>query len=434
MNNKWLFIPGKYLTYYLIGTLVAFVTGPFMFQEINLIATISYSILCWLCFYIGQRSGLKIKIKESHDNILNDQNVDRILKVLCIYSVVIISLTIIDYTHAQSPIEMLKYILNPGESYFEKLMIQKEYEGRISYIGRIYTLSTGIFLLIIPLGCWFWHSIKTPTRVLILFVVLLRVIPGFATGTIVDFGFVIVELIVAIFAMIATGRVVPKVRRNLIYLMIISFFLLIAYGSYAQLNRADSQYWRPWQTGNFGTYKTDNAISNILGDRVGFALNALFAYTTHGYEGLGQCLRLEFVWTYGVGHSRALMEYIEQYSDQDIFAKHYMWRNQIATGRHPLTYWSTALTWIASDVSFFGVPIVILIIGIFFGYIWKNILKNYDPLSLVIFTRLVTLVLFLPCNNQIFQGRTMWWGSLELIILYIILRIRRKLNTQTKHM
>ena len=296
---------------------------------------------------------------------------------------------------------------------------------------QVYTLTDLIILLGIPFAIWYWGQIRWIGRLAIFIAIGFRLVPGILTGTMVDIGVVIIEIVVSIFALASIGRIKINLKPKLLFLAFIFIVVFLVLAIQILLSRADALGWQPWMGGQLNYYNPDNSLSYVLGPKLAFGIYSLSSYVTQGYEGLGQCLRLGFVWTYGIGHSRALMEYAAQYLGWDwIWNRHYLWRNYLVTGRNPLTYWSTALPWIASDVSFWGVPIVIFLIGKYFGRVWRNLVENGDPITLAIFIRLIVLILFLPANFQIFQGRVMWWGTMGLLVLWFIKKIRGLQNKQ----
>lgn len=61
-------------------------------------------------------------------------------------------------------------------------------------------------------------------------------------------------------------------------------------------------------------------------------------------------------------------------------------------------YWHSAYTWYANDVSFYGVPFVLFLLGYFFGFSWSRSLRG-DFLSKVVFVIFGNMLLFLFANN-----------------------------------
>lgn len=417
----WLFRPGRWLTIYLLATVVLFVLSPFGAYYIDLFGTVVYSVIVWLCFYWGQRNGVYSNVQTGARHDSEPFYINMIMSALSAYTIIIIVALLASYGY-DLQLDTLQYrLLNPGEAYFDKFLVADVWKEQSNFLMQLYTLTNALVLLVIPLTFWYWHVLGWPIRLLCVGAIITRLIPGIMTGTMVDVGLVAVEVSVSVMALGATGRISKEVTRKLGWIAVVSGLFFVFFAISTLLGRADARSWSPWEGGQLWYYNPENLLTSILGPRLAFGVYLLINYVTHGYEGLGQCLQLPFVWTYGIGHSRALMEYADQYLGWDwIWDRHYLWRNYLVTGRHPLMYWPTALVWIASDVTFWGVPLVIFLIGRFFGKIWKEFLLCGNPITLALFIRLVILVLFLPANFQIFQGRVMWWGTMGLLALWLV--------------
>jgi hypothetical protein len=80
--------------------------------------------------------------------------------------------------------------------------------------------------------------------------------------------------------------------------------------------------------------------------------------------------------------------------------------------------WDSAYVWIASDVGFVGVLIVLFLIGRWLCLSWRDAITVRDPRAAVVFSFLVIGMFYLPANNQLMQnGETfvafycvlIWW-------------------------
>ncbi len=60
--------------------------------------------------------------------------------------------------------------------------------------------------------------------------------------------------------------------------------------------------------------------------------------------------------------------------------------------------WHSAYTWFASDVSFYGVPVLLFVVGYGFGFSWICGMRG-DFLSRLVFIMFGNVLLFLFANN-----------------------------------
>jgi len=419
LNNK-LNGPGKILTYYLYFTLAFFIIAPFEVYYINYLKTILYSIFSWLLFAIGYFKSKNYKTDKKINKIISI-NTNQLVFLLSIIIIILNLSYILSLGYSLNLTNIINSLRDFGEAYFSKWEIAKDLQFSKNISVQIYTITASINLLNVPIGILNWNKLRSLTKIVLSFSMFMRMILGYLTGTLINIFVVIIEVIICIYALFMLDILPKKKKIIMIYFIFVLLLIFVILGTKAMIDRADYLGWAPWQGLQRWYYNPNNILTPILGNKISFGLNSFLWYFGHGYEGLGQCLELPFVWTYGIGHSRALMEYADQYLGWSwILDRHYLWRNYKVTGRHPLMYWPTALVWIAADVTFIGVFIVLFWIGRFTKRLWLEILERGNPISLALFIRLVILIIFLPMNMQIFQGRIMWWGSIGIILFWLI--------------
>jgi hypothetical protein len=147
-------------------------------------------------------------------------------------------------------------------------------------------------------------------------------------------------------------------------------------------------------------------VKGKLADAYSSGLIDLAAYVGQGYYGLSLSLREPFVWTYGVGHSRFftwLAEKAVGLPKDSIGDQTYPARVQRDFGWDAGQRWSSLYSWLASDVSFFGVPIVMFFIGRIFALSWIDSLGG-NPAAIVVFALLLVTLYYASANSQVAQS------------------------------
>jgi len=418
--KNWSNIPGKYLFLYLLFTLFLFAFSPFVYFGYNKLITVFYALIVWLFFYYGQKVGQVYRPRfECADGVIDEIKVNRFVVYLSVYTVTMMGLVLYSQDKFINLLSLFEKKVSLGEIYHYKNIEAAQYSGEKNIFVQVKTLLGAIDLLLIPFGVFYWFYLKRFVRGLFFVAVIMLCLPSLVNGVIVDLGIVIIEVCICVFALIASGKILEKDKKKIYALVVFSIIMFFFYSVYVQINRFEYMGLHPWAYFD-PNYNKNNIFSTIFGGRVGYGINILLSYVYHGYEGLGQCLKLdEYEWTYGIGYSRALMQYASQYGIlDDVWDKHYVFRNYFITGRPPLMYWSTALPWFASDVTFYGVPFVIYGFGYVFGRTWSEAIVGDNPIALALFARMVLFVLFLPATNEIFQGRALWWGTVGLFMIY----------------
>jgi len=134
--------------------------------------------------------------------------------------------------------------------------------------------------------------------------------------------------------------------------------------------------------------------------------DAISSYITQGYYGLSLSLQEPFVWTYGVGNSRVMQWLVERtlLDDKDaIWNRTYVSRVASDYGWDRNVHWHSIYPWIASDVSFWGTPLVIIVIGYMLGLSWLDSLAK-NPFAVVVFSLLAIMLYYFSANNQLGQA------------------------------
>ncbi len=92
-------------------------------------------------------------------------------------------------------------------------------------------------------------------------------------------------------------------------------------------------------------------------------------------------------------------------------------RVQQQTGWNAYRLWATIYPWIASDVSFVGVLVVVFLIGRLFAQSWLDSLMLRNPFAVAIFAQFIIMLFYFNANNQCLQdgeGISTFWVLLVL--------------------
>jgi hypothetical protein len=116
------------------------------------------------------------------------------------------------------------------------------------------------------------------------------------------------------------------------------------------------------------------------------------SYLGQGYYHTCFAFDLDFRWTRFLGNNPALIGLAARFG-VDVWKDTYMHRLQ-REGIDELGVWHSAYTWFASDVSFYGVPVVLFFLGYFFGVSWAQGTQG-DFLSRVVFIMFDGVLFFL---------------------------------------
>jgi len=127
----------------------------------------------------------------------------------------------------------------------------------------------------------------------------------------------------------------------------------------------------------------------------------LLAYVTHGYMGLGLSLRMPFDTTLGLGNSLFLIDNVKQMLGIDLLPLTYQDKVFAEYGYHYSILWHTAYTWLANDVSFWGVPVVLFWLLHVFGSGWSDFVLSRNLFGVLLMAPMATMMSFISANNQL---------------------------------
>ena len=172
-------------------------------------------------------------------------------------------------------------------------------------------------------------------------------------------------------------------------------------------------------------YDFDHPFFKIFGKELGLGFaNFITGYLSGGYYGLSLCMKLPFVWTYGVGSSYSLTLFFEKFAGADaIFDHTYLARMEAVYGWRALSDWNTIFPWLASDFTFVGALFLFIPVGYIYGLAWKEVVKYRNPISLLMFAMLTVCVIFIPANNQLLHPVD---GFIATAIIFFVWKFQHK--------
>ena len=168
---------------------------------------------------------------------------------------------------------------------------------------------------------------------------------------------------------------------------------------------------------------SDTVIARAFGTDAAYGIYTVLAYPSHGYLGLGYSMSVPFEFSRGAGLSQAYESYRSQYFGGAEFRYlTYPERSEQVTGWPAGMFWSTIFPWLASDLTFYLIPLFMAAIGALFARLWLSCLYGANALSLAAFGQIIVFVAFIPANNQVLMQRqgllvVLWLLSLGLLQL-----------------
>lgn len=412
------YLPLKYFLSYILLTLVLFFILPVEYSGANFALLLVFMLAFFYIFVMGYTLGIGKDDSEDSGSNRYEHLAIQITKVSIVISFLLYLWSFVDrFSHYELAITV-DSLINVGNTYRNALHVELPTVLSV----QILTLLSPITKTCLILGMYYSKKLPTKYRALwivTLIIYLLTII--FFLGTQKYLG----DILIYAFSITLIKDI--KLKRNTILKVIfISVFIVIPLLVYVQYSRLTA-YGGNLELHSLVRVDYGHWLFDVFGDDVGKAILFLMLYPSMGYYGLSLSLQMPFEWTYGIGNSFALMSYASQYFGiNNIIQSTYPLRTQVATGWPALMYWQTIFPWLASDLTYIGSLVFMGIIAFIYARAWREVLIFENPLSVLVFSNITILLLFVPANNQLMQTRESTIAWLSLLLLWLL--FHNKLN------
>lgn len=415
--------PLSFFTMYIVATVAVFEFGPWPWEVPSRPFLYGFLMIAWISLGAGFLSGAQRK----PSRYVGRWKTSGLLKASLGLNLVLLGPTV--YYQSGGAPDLIEALARPGEVYNRTQQRAAEVlpgQGTLLGYAVVYgeALTGPISYLLLPLAIVSRRQLPKKLVVACLSVAMAKLLVPLVLGVNKGlFDFVLVLPWCLWLAQAPGGRRIAMRKALVLATVFILLFGVVAVHLARNVStRAGKETLDDYYGSLKGVNAEDHAVLRLLPDSWRVVLIANASYGVHGYYGLALCLEEEFEWTYGVGHSLILMSYAERLSGFRIFDRTYAARTEASTGYSSRVYWHTMFPWFASDLSFPGVIVLLFAIGRIFSNCWIESLDGENPFAVAMFCQLVTMMFYLPANNQLFQTLTSlitFWG---LGILWVATR------------
>lgn len=307
-------------------------------------------------------------------------------------------------------------VKNPGSAYAAKFATIDSLSAETGHpLLQLLILCSVFQLALAPLLTFFWGSLPLSIRAVGMLGMASYVAFFLYIGTMQGLGFLLVGLMSGLIAKRwrpgATKRQASRYRRWITLALVLFISAFSVYMINAQADRLDT-------FSVTDRFEPNEHVEEIFGREFARGLAVFLEYPTHGYRGLALNLDAPFEWTGLRGSSRAVDSYWQQFFGESVFEKTYPARTERATGWSATIVWSTVYPWLASDFTYPGTIILMLLIGRWTASMWFRSTIFHDPLALMLFSQLMLFVLFVPVNNQVLISQPAFNAVVQCVLLF----------------
>jgi hypothetical protein len=437
--------PIKFVMFLSLATILLYYICPQEWSNRTDSILFMFLLACNLMLFFGYTFGINVSLrKRILDNGLKIKNDIKAINFLKVCSKVYIVMFLPDFFYTTRIIG-----LSLGEilTRFKNIIYDpaKNYTFELSYINsgtmaeKIYVivnvLSSFFFFPIVPLSIIFWQKLsKKQKGVFFLYIIFESnkwLLKGMNKG-IFDLVIIISVSLFVKYSLLAVNKNSNKPKKvksnkSLIILLFVGAISLFMFNFNSRTQGNKVSYYSP----ETGVFSDPNSI--LLQITPSFFHNLIISfssYLTQGYEALGYALKVNFTSTFPFGSSVFLIDNFDGIFGLNIWNNTYMVRIDNLYGWDQKVNWHSLYMWLANDVSFWGVPFIMFIIGIVFASAWKDIVFFNDYNACIVFVLLFILFFYISANNQIMSFAydfIPFWGNL---IIWYFRRLLTILKTE----
>lgn len=405
---------------YLVFSILYFFFGRYKWDIPSNEKLILYYIILMIFLNIGFYLGTTKKnafynVKKSHINFVNTIFIVSMISII-IYQISWVLIIL-------GKFDIITIISNLGSNYIDRLDGSTD---EISLLMQLRTLTWGITLFAYPIGFFRYKEFNGKIKILFIVTLLIDIMASLNMGISKNIGdIVIIFLIVSLIKSRKISNRIYKITAVLVLFVVIFGAIQIMRDKSYGYDQGNNQIEFVNSTNrNFTIVDiitlNNRTISSVI-DRFGF-------YISHGYAGLAYSLEIGYENTFGIGISRALMEYFDSYLGISVEQNTFVYRIDTEYGWPNGIYWSTAFVWVAASFGFLITPIIIMIFGFSLTNSVKRFLLYKDIFSLTLSCILFIQIVYLPANLQILQSRPSFFGTITIIAAYLYTSKRVRKN------
>lgn len=420
---KFQFIPLTLVIGFNLLTLFIFYTAPIKWASDNLLLFLIFSLLSQGMIILGYNIGFKKSKKmKSQGMVLFTFSKKRLNFIFYFYSLTFL----IKYAY------LLKYSLFDIKGMFGMLLIGFG-DPHLGYLlsvndSRSATISWGIFFLISIIGQIFfvigylkWNNLNRLKKVVFVIFVMIEIFYWMGRGT--NFGVINLISTLAFAAIFKLKDIKINSAKVLkFYFLILILGIAGVYVFTYNMNKRANDTILDSQAFNIGLSKVNESdnVFNIIPKSFHQPYLFVVSYLSQGYYHTSLAFDLPYKPTYMLGNNPAVISLAEVLGF-DIYKDTYVYRLK-DKGVDALINWHSGYLWFASDVTFYGVPLLMLFLGYLFGFSW-GLSLNDDFLSKIVFIILANMILYLFANNTYLAS--VFYSFMFILPLWYFTRVLR---------
>ncbi len=427
-KQKYFMYPFFIISLYISITLMLNLFGPIEYQYYTVgrkIAVTIYIFLFLIVTYIGMKVAAMtsgVDAKQLHRNFIRVKNFITIIEII-IFFVFIEKFMLLGY-------QIFKYGMQVTNVSFASLAevysnLHAE-DTAFNLFRKIDSFTRVLMFLAFFSGVYLWKKIRYGAKCLLCIAIICDVFYNLLYIGTQRSVFTYMVLLGMLYIVHIVKRKKGIRKRNIVIVLIAVLVVALIF-----IKMIGARYALWGSTMNLGfkkgmRYDPNHLLVRWLSGGEKYAFMTFLSYPTQGYYGLAMCFGMPFQWTWLLGGVRGLNSIVSQILPQipDFLELSYPVRVGKIIGFDGLASWYTIFPWLASDLTFVGALIVMVIVAYLFMECWKEVILYNNPLSFGMLIQLTLLYIFVPANNQLFIERGNSLGMVFLTIIWLVFHKR----------
>ncbi len=428
-TQKIAMYPMIFFQFYLAISVAVFAFGPWPWPVTNPLELYTFLLLAHVCLYLGYRTAITRQPRASSIKL----RIPMVVAASLICNFVFVPVTYKTRTGATNAgvgtaVEAVGTgLTDPGAQYDEKIVNNATLSEQSTIYDYLVLPFLPLMYLAFPLGIFFWKQMPIFHKTGLVVWLMVDISMWIASGTnkgIADLVLLLPCLLIArkpdLFLRFKSRDVVLILVLGLVGL--VGLFTFFSLGMSGRSGGSRDQFFEP---GAAISADTESVSLRYLPVAMQGSLASFASYFSQGYYALSLSLHEPFVFCYGVGNSYFLEGLSRHLVVSPIGDDTYPARIELS-GWDRNGKWHSIYPWIASDLSFPGTLVFMFFLGRIFAVVWLDVAFARNPIAVCLFPLILTMMIYIPANNQVLGFSTAALPLLTLVPLWLISRVRAR--------
>lgn len=305
-------------------------------------------------------------------------------------------------------------IIHPDVQYYEKFKMVYSGNNFLSSISVLFGLSR---IMVYFYCVRYWQNISFFKRMALVILATFELMQSVSLG--MNKNMIMIDVLlgimtfIAIFADERSLKESIKSRKGMIIVLVVMAILSILYfghstnaringnvEKYADIMLQDAEI-KTIEKGNSSSIDETNDTLDT-DHKTSYAKKFFImgtSYLCQGYKGMDMALSSSFDFGYGLGHSLFLSRIADEFLNTDIIALTYNMKNELKYGWSRESCWNSFYVWMANDVTFIGVIVIMFLYGILLAATWIDTTVKDNFFAGVLFVLLCCEIMWIPMHN-----------------------------------